>query len=251
MGFVTCNSNLFQQKRAERDAPLAVIRRELAADCLFRDSPVFPAAIEPFEPLSAESGDCLVAENQIGFGYGGIPLFVPSFAHAEISEDFFADIGFERNLDHRMEEFRSLSEARVLARNIEEAELGKLLKKGEVVVEMMNEFGEPTFAEFVIISTTTSLCFSSFPSSASSTFRARTRASERLRNSSILWSRFHSNPISAKKSCDTSTCANMGRKKQYDAVTEADLILGDQAGSRFSGDRFEGILSWLERRANR
>src|SRR6185437_9671892 len=146
MIFVTCNPNLFQQKRAERDAPFAVVRGKLAAQRFLGDSPIFPAAIEPFEPLSAESGACLVAENQIGFGYGGIPLFVPSLAHAEIAENFLSDVGFERNLDQRMEDFRSLPEARVLARNVEETELGKLLKQRDVVFDVMNEFGERRFA---------------------------------------------------------------------------------------------------------
>lgn len=80
MVFVTCNPDLFQQERAECDAPPAVVHRKLAADRFFRDSSVLPAAIEPFEPVSAESGTCLVAENQIGFGYGGVLLFIPGLA---------------------------------------------------------------------------------------------------------------------------------------------------------------------------
>src|SRR6266481_2097680 len=93
--------------------------------------------------------------------------------------------------------------------------------------------GSKRSPDLLLTSGNTSPSFVSLTTSVSSTFRAHEHTLKRLRNSSILRSRFRWNRTSPRTSSDISEFRTLGK---------TDLLFFNEAKRRFAGDRFEMLF---------
>src|SRR5207302_3417946 len=122
--------------------PARHLRRKLGAEFGVSTASGLPGFEKSFKSIGGKPALRFVEEQQVGLAECPELGTVPDAACSEIPDEVRSDVRFERNLDRRIEKFRSLFKVCSCARNVDETEVGKLTKERLVLPEMSNKSGE-------------------------------------------------------------------------------------------------------------
>src|SRR6267378_6006136 len=122
--------------------PVPHLRRKLGSEFRLCNASGLPGFEKTFKSIAGKSALRFVEEKSLGLAHCSELGTVPNAARSEIPDEVRSDVRFERNLDRRIEEFRSLFKVCSCARNVDETEVGKLTEERLVLPEMSNKSRE-------------------------------------------------------------------------------------------------------------